>query len=71
MLSDKIRGGRIALKTLSEWDSATTNNSSGIQLKVIPIIHGNQHIEPGNMIQALIADYWLWCWIIRTIQFPY
>ena len=46
--------GRIALKTLSEWDSATTNNSSGIQLKVIPIIHGNQHIEPGNMIQALV-----------------
>ena len=62
MLSDKD-WGRIALKTLSEWDSATTNNSSGIQLSN-SIIHGNQHIEPGNMIQALVNTAMVW--IIQT-----
>ncbi len=46
--------GRLSLKTLTEWNGAKTNNSNGIQLKIIPVIHGNQHIEPGNMIQNLV-----------------
>ncbi|MBI9020342.1 MAG: hypothetical protein JEZ10_03700 [Verrucomicrobia bacterium] len=48
--------GRIALKSLAQWVGVNADNNRGQQIKVIPLIHGNQHVQSGNVIQDLVND---------------
>ncbi len=47
---------RIALEALTEWVGVNSDNDRGQQIKVVPLIHGNQHIQPGNVIHDLINN---------------
>ncbi len=54
---DQLRyDSRIALVSLVEWVGVNADNNRGQQIKVLPIIHSNQQIQPGNVIQDLIND---------------
>ncbi len=46
--------GRIALTTLSQWVGVNADNDCGKAIKVISVIHGNQAIQPGRVIQNLV-----------------
>ncbi|WP_168442445.1 alpha-amylase family glycosyl hydrolase [Pontiella desulfatans] len=47
---------RVALESLTEWVGINADNNRGQQIKVIPLIHGNRHIQPGSVIQEMIND---------------
>ncbi|MDF7823708.1 alpha-amylase family glycosyl hydrolase [Pontiellaceae bacterium B12227] len=54
---DQLRyDARIELESLVQWVGINADNDRGKQIKIIPLIHGNQHIQPGNVIQDLIND---------------
>jgi len=55
-VDQKRYDGRIALESLVEWIGVNSDNNQGQQIKVIPLIHGNQQIQPGNIAQDLIND---------------
>jgi len=48
--------GRVALESLVQWIGVNSDNNRGQQIKVIPLIHGNQQIQPGNVAQDLVND---------------
>lgn len=54
---DRLRyEGRIALTTLSQWVGVNSDNDRGKRIKIISVVHGNQHIQPGNVIQGYINN---------------
>lgn len=54
---DRLRyENRIALTTLSQWVGLRADNDCGKAIKIISLAHGNQHVQPGSVIQALINN---------------
>ena len=45
---------RLKLKKLDEWIGVGADNNRGQQIKIIPIFHGNEHIQPSEKIKELI-----------------
>jgi hypothetical protein len=54
---DQLRyEARIQLDTLYEWVGMNADNDRGKRIKVLPLVHGSQHILPGNRIQDLVNN---------------
>jgi hypothetical protein len=54
---DRLRyEARIALTTLSQWVGINADNDRGKAIKVISLVHGNQHVQPGSVVQNLINN---------------
>lgn len=52
---DSIRyEGRINLKVLSQWVGWNADNDRGKRIKLIPLIHSAQAIQPGSVVQNLV-----------------
>ncbi|HPG00347.1 MAG TPA: alpha-amylase family glycosyl hydrolase [Kiritimatiellia bacterium] len=52
---DRLRyEGRIALTTLSQWVGINADNDRGKRIKIISLVHGNQHNQPGRVIQNYV-----------------
>ena len=43
---------RLKLKKLDEWVGVGADNNRGQQIKILPIFHGNEHIQPSEKIRA-------------------
>jgi glycosidase len=55
--ADQLRyDRRVALTTLIQWVGVSADNDRGKRIKIIPLVHGNQAIQPGNVIQNLINN---------------
>jgi len=54
---DRLRyEGRIALTTLSQWVGVNADNDRGKRIKIVSLVHGNQAIQPGRVIQGLVNN---------------
>lgn len=54
---DQLRyDGRVNLKVLSQWVGMNADNDRGERIKVIPVVHSAQAIQPGSVMQALVNN---------------
>jgi hypothetical protein len=54
---DQLRyDGRVNLKVLSQWVGMNADHDRGKRIKVIPLIHSAQAIQPGSVMQALVNN---------------
>jgi hypothetical protein len=54
---DRLRyEARIALTTLSQWVGINADNDRGERIKIVSVVHGNQAVQPGRVIQNLVNN---------------
>ena len=47
---------RISLDTLNEWVGINADNNRGQKIHILPLLHGNEHIQPSSEISRLVNN---------------
>ena len=47
---------RISLDTLNEWVGVNADNNRGQKIHILPLLHGNEHIQPSSEITRLVNN---------------